>query len=272
MSRWIPVCFALLALQPAGSTGSLVAQAPSPASARSSSLPRFTLREIIAGRNDSLFRIPGSWMRAATLAAPESLAMSAYISAAARSGVTPLEGSTLATQRSQHVMGLFRRAELVAAARHTLESIRSTIPSDSTRARFDRIFLSRGSWITDLHDAALAWAQSRKATITWGAARRPLTAAGWVPDGDTADVSEVVPRALYGLTVLAAHDSAAFALAHADLFRADAAAGEPVTLLLKGYAFGQDWYAEAVEFFLRERWIPDGGSGRSIGDLVREDW
>jgi hypothetical protein len=35
---------------------------------------------------------------------------------------------------------------------------------------------------------------------------------------------------------------------------------------------GQRWYAEAVGFFLTEPWLPHRGRGRSIGDLVRDDW
>jgi hypothetical protein len=264
--------FGLLALLSALPTEALLAQASSPTAVRSSNLPRFTLREIIAGRNDSLFQIPGPWFRAATVVAPESLAMLAYTAAASRSGITPLEGSTLAAQRSQHVMGLFRRAELVVAARHTLESIRATIPSDSTRARFDRIFRKRGVWITDLHDAALTSAQARMEKLEWDSARRALTLAGWVRPGDSVDVTEAVPRALYSLRVLAANDSAASAAAQADLFRMDPISAGAAALLLNGYADGQRWYAEAVEFFLNEPWIPGGGRGRSIGDLVRADW
>jgi hypothetical protein len=264
--------FVLLTVGLTGPAEALLAQAPTPTAARSSSLPRFTLREIIAGRNDSLFRIPGPWIRAGTIAAPDSLAMLAYATSAARSGITPLVGNTLATQRSQHVMGLYRRAQLVAAGRQTLESIRAAIPSDSTRARFDRIFRSRGVWVTDLHDAALGWAQSRIETVGWESARRGLTAAGWVPGGDSADVTETVPRALYGLRVLAANDAAAFAAAQPDLLRADSVSGGAVTLLLNGYAHGERWYAEAVEFFLHEPWIPGGKGGQSIGDLVRSDW
>jgi hypothetical protein len=252
--------------------GGVAAQAPDHNSAETSSLPRFTLREIIAGRNDSLFRIPGPWMRAATIAAPESLAMLAYAEAASRSGVIPLEGSTLATERSQHVTGLYRRNELVAAARRTLESIRATIPSDTTRARFDRIFRSRGAWIVDLHDAALAWAQSRQARIEWGSARQALTVAGWLAPGDSIEDSEAVPRSLYGLRVLAATDSAAFAGVQISLGRADPSSAAAVSLLLRGYAEGQRWYADAVGFFLAEPWALLGGRGRSISDLVQEEW
>lgn len=198
--------------------------------------------------------------------------MLAYTAAASRSGVVPLEGSTLTSQRSQHVMGLYRRAELVGAARRTLESIRAAIPSDTTRARFDRIFRRRGAWVVDLHDAALAWARSRGQQIEWESARRALTQTGWLPRGDSTDGAETVPRALYGLRVLADNDSAAFAAVQANLRRADSSSAAAVTLLLDGYAEGQRWYADAVGFFLTEPWAAQGGTGRSIGDLVRGDW
>jgi hypothetical protein len=211
-------------------------------------------------------------MRAATLASPESLATLAYTAAASRSGVIPLEGNMLASQRSQHVMGLYRRAELVGAARRTLESIRAAIPSDTTRARFDRIFRSRGAWVVDLHDAALVWAQSQGPQIEWKSARRALTQTGWLPPGDSTDGAEAVPRALYALRVLAANDAAAFAAVQANLRRADSSSAAAVTLLLNGYVEGQRWYADAVAFFLTEPWAAQGGTGRSIGDLVRDDW
>jgi hypothetical protein len=211
-------------------------------------------------------------MQAATLAPPESLAILAYASAASRSGLTPLEGHALTSQRSQHVMGLYRRAELAASARRTLESIRAAIPADSTRARFDRIFRRGGAWVVDLHDAALAWARSRGVQVRWESARPALIAAGWLPPGDSTDGLETVPRALYGLRVLSENDSAAFAAVYADLGRADSSSAAAVTLLLRGYAEGQRWYAEAVGFFLSEPWAPCGETGCSIGDLIRNDW
>jgi hypothetical protein len=235
-------------------------------------LPRFTLREIIVGRNDSLFRIPGPWIRATSSARADSVAMSAYTGSAVRSGLLPLMGKTLASQRSQHVMGLYRRAELVAALHRTLESIRAAIPSDTTRARFDHIFRSGGAWIVDLHDAALAWAKSRSPAVDWASAGRALKQSGWIAQGDTAGGPETVPRALYGLRVLAANDSTAFASVQADLRSIDPSSADAVDLLLQGYVEGQRWYAEAIEFFLTEPWVDCAGRGCSIGDLVRDDW
>jgi hypothetical protein len=255
-----------------GPTQALQAQASSGDHAGASSLPRFTLREIIAGRNDSTYRIPGPWVRAASQTAPESLAIRAYMASAPQSGLIPLEGRSLASQRSQHVMGLFRRAELLESARHTLESIRSAIPSETTRARFDRLFRGRSGWIADIHDAALAWAQSQGTAVEWESARRALVQAGWLSADDSADQSESIPRALYGLRVLAANDSARFAAAQGDLRRADPSSAAAVALLLTGYAESERWYAEAMAFFLTEPWAGEGDWGRSIGDLVRSEW
>ena len=254
------------------SPSNVTAQGAEPEGATTSSeLPRFTLREIVAGRNDTLTRIPGRWVHAALAAAPDSRATAAYHEAATRSGVTPLAGRALASERSYHVMGLYRRRELTAAARQTLAAIRTSLPADSTRVRFDNLFRPQGEWIVDLHDAALAWARSRSPGIGWETVSRSLAAAHWLDTGDSL-AEEAVPRALYGLTVLAASDSAAFRAARADLWRADSVAASAVLLLLAGYAESQNWVVDALRFFLVQPWIPDGARGRSLADYVREDW
>lgn len=237
----------------------------------SSELPRFTLRQIIMGRNDSLLRIPGPWVRAARAMLPESATVHAYQAAATSAGLRPLEGKTLHTERSQHVMGLYRRAELLAASRQVLETIRSAIPSDSTRARFDRIFRPRGEWIVDLHDAALTWARIRIPGLRWANAQRALTAGHRLAAADSLANPETIPRALYSLAVLAANDSVAFAGAEAGLWWSDSASAQATMALLRGYTEAQRWYTDAVGFFLREPWFP-GGSGESIRDQIRADW
>jgi hypothetical protein len=247
-------------------------QAPAQLTSDAHALPRFTMREIVSGRTDSLFSIPGAWVEAATAARPESLAILSYVSASTRSGLTPLDGETLQSERYQHVMGLYRRAELRDAIRRTLESIRRAIPADSTRARFDSIFLPRGEWIIDFHDAALAWSRSRAPGISWDSARVGLTAAGLVTADDSTGSFEEVPRALYGLTVLAANDSLDFAAARDNIRRAGPRSATPVLTLLGGYQAAQRWVAAAIRFFLTEPWSPVGGAGRSLGDYIRADW
>jgi len=255
-----------------GSPSNGTAQAAeSEGASASSELPRFTLREIVAGRNDTLTRIPGRWVHAAMAAAPDSHAAAAYHESATRSGITPLAGRALATERSYHVMGLYRRRELIGAAQQTLAAIRATLPADSTRARFDHLFRPQGEWIVDLHDAALAWARARSPGIGWETATRSLAAAHWLDNSDSL-AEEAVPRALYGLTVLAATDSAAFRAATSNLRRADSVAADAVFLLLAGYAESRNWVADALRFFLAQPWIPDGGQRRSLAHYVQDDW
>jgi hypothetical protein len=234
-------------------------------------LPRFTLRQMVVGRNDSDGRLPGSWIGAATAVLPESLAVMAYADVAHRSGITPLQGTSLSANRSHHVMGLYARSELLLASHQTLEAIRAGIPSEITKSHFDRIFRPRGQWIVDVHDAALAWARSRMPGISWDSVRRVLAATDWVPRDDRASSAEELPRALYGLTVLAATDSNAFAAAQDALWRADSASALAVQMLLRGYTESRHWYAEALGFFMSQPWVPEG-RGRSIADHVRDAW
>jgi hypothetical protein len=266
------ICHAVLLLLVCGPPHLVAAQAPArPAIPPSTELPRFTLRQLILGPNRSEPHIPEVWLRAAVTTPPESLASRAYRQAASRMGIEPLGGNVLVAQRSQQVMGLYRRAELVAVSQRTLEAIRSAIPSDTVRALFDRIFQPNGQWIVDLHDAALAWARIRVPGIGWNAARAALTGAHWLTPKTREPEAESLPRALYALAVLAATDSVAFAQARASLWRADSASAEAAMLLLKGYSEGRRWYADALDFFLRQPWVPDG-SGRSVRDYVHGEW
>lgn len=248
----------------------LVAQAPDTGSPALDQLPRFTLHEIVTERNDSLVRIPGAWLRAAAAAVPESLAAQSYSAAAARVGLAPLQGSVLSSERSQHVMGLFHRAELLAVCRRTLESIRASIPSDTTRALFDQIFHPQGVWIVDLHEAALDWVRTRVPNLQTRDAWRSLAATHWVDSEDSLAV-EALPRALYGLAVLAGTDSAGSSDARRSLWRADSTSAATVFAILQGYSAAQRWYSDALEFLLNQPWLPDNG-GTSVRDLVRDAW
>ncbi len=244
-----------------------LAQAPDRTS-EPAGLPRFTLRQIITGRNDSLVRIPGRWFRAATLTFAESLITRSYQNAARRSGVEPLAGEALSAERSCHVMGLYRRAELVDATRRTLDSIRDAIPSDTTRARFDHLFRPRDEWVVDLHDAALAWTRLRIPGFAWRATRPALLAVHRIPTGGP-ETDENTLRAMYGLAVLAATDSASFARVRSDLGRVDSASATAVLAGLSGYTEALKWYTAVLQFFLDEPWMPQG---RSLRDLVRDAW
>ena len=234
-------------------------------------LPRFTVREIITGSNDTLSRIPGTWLRAAMAEEPDSVTLAGYQEVASLSGVAPLDRKALGSDRLQHVTGLYRRQELIEASRRTLAAIRGSIIDDTTRARFDHLFHPGDQWIVDLHDAALAWGRSRDPELTWGSAEAALATAHWLDREDSTAV-EAVPRALYGLRVLAATDSAAFLRVMSDMRRADSASAAAVRMLLSGYVQSQKWYTDVLQFFLTQRWVPDGARRRSLADYVREDW
>jgi len=263
----LAVCGLLILRSPSNVAGQAPDRNRSPIPA---DLPRFTLREIVTGSNDTLNRIPGGWLQAAMAEKPESLALAGYHKVAALSGVGPLDLKALGSDRFHHVMGLYRREELTRAARRTLSAIRATIPGRVTGARFDRLFRPAGEWVVDLHDAALAWARSRASGVTWESTRPALAAVHWLDSKDS--TVEGVPRALYGLTVLAATDSAAFSKVSSDLWRADSISAAAVQLLLAGYTQSQKWYADALQFLLSEPWVADGAQGRSPADYVRDDW
>ena len=248
----------------------VAAQAPSDANPDSAELPRFTLRQIVLRRNQALMQIPGPWLRAAAALVPESLTIRSYRTSASRSGIKPLLGAALMSNRSQHVMGLYRREELVTASRHTLEAIRSGIPSDSVRARFDAIFRPAGEWIVDVHDAALMLARRQMPGLHWIAARPALIGARWMAPNDSMP-DESLPRALYGLAVLAESDPRAYTAARSRLWNSDSASAKATLRLLQGYAEAKRWYSAALDFFLREHWL-SYPTGTSLRDRVREDW
>lgn len=255
-----------------GWISNLVGQAPDEYPARAAAdLPLFTLREIVTGSNDTLSRIPGPWLQAALAAQPESLVVARYHKGARLSGVAPLGPEALGSQRFQHMMGLYRRTELVQAARQTLTAIRANIPGDTARVRFDRLFRPQGEWVVDIHEAALVWARGRAAAIQWSSARPALAAVRWL-DSSESMAPEAVPRALYGLSLLALNDSAAAAAVDSEMRRADSVSAAAVRLLLLGYTASQKWYTDALTYFLREPWVPAGARGRSLADYVRDDW
>ena len=102
-------------------------------------------------------------------------------------------------------------------------------------------------------------------------ARPALVAVRWLDPKDSL-APEAVPRALYGLSLLAVSDSSALSAVSAEMWRADPASAAVVKLLLVGYQESHRWYTDAVSFFLTEAWVPDGGRGHSLVDLVGNDW
>jgi hypothetical protein len=236
-------------------------------------LPRFTVRQIVAGRGDTLV-VPGAWAAAAREAGhtPER-AVADYERAARAAGLEPLRGDTLATDGHAYLMGGYRRTELAAAVRTSLERIDAQIPDPATRLRFRQLFRSRDGWLVDLHDAALVLTRARFPTASRASAVPALASVGWLPSAEAAD-SALVPLALYRLVAYADHDSAAFRGLRERMRRLEPASAAMVQALLEGYVGGAGWYRQSMRFFLEAPWLADSAHprGRSLGDHVRAFW
>ena len=239
-------------------------------------LPRFTVRQIIAGRGDTLLTVPGPWVAAARRAVPAERYADAYASAARSSGLARLTGDGLSSGAPLRMMGVYRRAELTAAVGATLDSIARQIPDARVAAAFTRLFRPRGAWLTDLHDVALARGRLQLGTASYATAAPALVAIGWL-DADSTAAAEPAALALYRFHALSMGDSAAAGALRRRMQSLEPAAYRAVSALLAGYAEGAAWHAEALRFLVTERWIGGGSAGRSAGrsdgrsvyDLVR---
>ena len=176
----------------------------------------------------------------------------------------------LAAERSQHVMGLYRRAEMVAALERTLESIRTTIPLDRVRVRFDRIFRPAecGSWISTTPRSPGPAAVRQRSPGRRPAPRWPARIGGF-------EHREIRARGSAASAVWLGGDGCD------RLDRLCCRQGIPVA---NGLGIGQRGAAASERLhrraavvrrcfglFLRERWAPKEG-GRSVQDYVRQEW
>ena len=233
-------------------------------------LPRFTLRQVVAGRSAVELRLPGQWVAAARAGiAPGEPA--GYAALARAAGIAALEGETLTTTAPLRAMGLARRTEIAGAARRTLAAMRAQMPPGTTLAEFDRIFRPRGAWILDVHDAALAAGRAGTPTLALAHAAPALAAIGWLPRDAEPD-GEAVSLALYRLHALAARDTAEIESLRSQMRAASRASSVAVDLLLRGYDAGAEWHVGALRFLLAAPWITERGEGRSIAGLMRSDW
>ena len=231
-------------------------------------LPRFTLRQIISGRRDTLSHLPGMWLAAARHDDPHF--RDRYEALSRGAGLRALGEDALVHAGPQRALGLADRAEMVAASRATLEKIRAQIPSAATRTAFDRIFRPRGTWLVDVHDAALAFAQAASPRTSFADARIALTTVGWLSP-DSAGTDDQVMAALYRLHGLMNTDSALVNSLLDGMQRADPLHASPAIFLFRAYDAADQWHTTALRFLLAAPWI--GGDGAtSIAGMMRASW
>lgn len=233
--------------------------------------PRFVLREVVIGLNDSAYRVPGAWVAAARRAGEgDDSTYQRYADLARTAGFQPIARDSLGSDVLRRAMGLYQRAELRARMIAALTTVRDGLRDDTTRARFDYLFQPASGWRVDIHDAALAQAARQSPGISWAAALPAMKGAGFLPAGAApADV----PGALYGVLAHWSADSLAAVEDRARLLQSDSASGIAVLSLIQGYSSAEQWYREVMEFFLRSDWLPGPDGPTSITDLMqRVEW
>lgn len=231
-------------------------------------LPRFRMRQMVLVGERSVVTIPGGWFAALNEAAVDADEMlDAYAAHAVRSGVPKANEPILRTYSYLQSMGLWWRDSTLAAARKTLESVRSGIRDDTTRARFDFLFRPDGRWQLDIHQVAANRVHQKFPHVTWEALMPALNLPG-VRHGRIPPHTAVAPLLTYQLFVLSRADSASFALRLEEMRAVEPEAAGGLERMLFGYAEAIEWYPEAMRFLLEAPWL----EGRSPADLVLAGW
>ncbi len=230
-------------------------------------LPRFRAAQLEIGRNLDALALPGAWVAAA--AGPTGI-LARATGLAEAAGVAPIPADSIRAYGFLPSLGLSRREALLPAMASALASLRAALPRDA-QPDFDALFRPRGTWVTDLHDAALAVARQRFRTLTWDDARPALAAARLLPADQPAGTAEI-PLAIYRLAVLRDQDSTAFQAARERLPRGGRGAAQMTEALLDGYRAAAPWQGAAVAFLLTAPWVGQGGRRVSPAALVRAAW
>ena len=237
-------------------------------------LPRFTLRQIIAGLPDTVVRLPGAWLAAAASAGAVADSLEPEYQRAARAaGVAPLSAAALPADGGPYLLGVYRREETGPQLVAALDRIHRDLPAGPARTAFARLFAGRdGGWLPDVHAVAFDRARRRSPDLEWADARAALIAAGWITD-ETGDGAGTLPYALYRLAHLEARDTVRFRLV-SERMALEPASARTVRMLLDGYGEGLSWYAAAVTYLVSTPWIQAEGQTRrqSIAELMAGIW
>lgn len=232
-------------------------------------LPRFRASQLLIGRNAAEYRLPGAWARAVDEAPPDFAAIADARSR--KAGLTPIPAESIGTAGLFTLLGLYRRAELTAAAIRALETVRAGLPAGRPQAEFDQLFRPRGRWLVDLHDAALERARLRLKSLELEDARPALQGAGQM-GSDALPAPDAVRYSLYRLSALRQRDSAAFSAVRERLGGSGQPAFQAVDALLDGYEEAAEWHERALGFLLTQPWVENAAGRTSISVLIARAW
>ena len=234
-------------------------------------LPRFRLVQIIGGSGASSGVLPARMAAVALNTDRRAELTSRYWQVAAAAGLAPLPPERLPSGSPARVMGLASRDTTLALAQGTLERLRAELPSDSLRREFDQVFRPRGTWVLDLHGAALDIARLGNRRVTWAAVGPALVASGWLREVGP-DIDLMAPAAVQGLRMLVVADSAAARALITQARTAVPESADALMLLLRAYPYAEAWHRRAITFLLTAPWVASGGSTISPATLVQHMW
>lgn len=234
-------------------------------------LPRFRLVQIVGGSGASSGVLPARMAAVALDPDRRAELTSRYWQVAAAAGLAPLSPERLPSGSPARVMGLVSRDTTLRLAQRTLERLRAELPSDSLRREFDRVFRPRGTWVLDLHGAALDIARAGNRPVSWAAAGPALVAGGWLAEVGP-DIDLEAPAALQRMRMLVLADTAAARTVMAAARAAAPASADALQQLLRAYPYAEAWHRKAITFLLTAPWVASGGSSISPATLVQHMW
>ena len=231
-------------------------------------LPRFTLRQLVIGRDSTSVTLDGRWFSGmASHGLDPDFVLQSYRDAARAGGVPEANEPELRTHGYLQSMGLWRREQTRAASVSALQLIRDLIRDDTTRTRFDFLFRPDGVWLNDIHDVALQTTRQKFPHVTWASVRPALQVPG-VQDRPIPAHAAMEPWFTYRLFVMSRTDSVRFKALLRDIRAVEQEAAGSLVRLLRGYEDAIEWYPRAMRFLLEAPWF----EGRAPADLVRDKW
>lgn len=233
-------------------------------------LPRFRLAQMVGGSGPEASMIPGRLATAGLDSVARAGIALRYRDAATAAGLPALEGAALVEASPGRVMGTQDRAATMRRVEQALVAMRAVLP-DSARRTFDRVFRPRGTWLPDLHAAALDLARVRQPTLDWATFIPALHASGWLPDTTAASVA-LVPGAMQRLRMLARQDSTAVRDLLARSRGSAPASTSALVVMLRAYGEAEAWHRAALTTLLTAPWIAADGGPMSPASVVRTAW
>jgi len=234
-------------------------------------LPRFRLVQIVGGSSAASGVLPARMAAVALDPDRRAELTSRYWQVSAAAGLAPLPPERLASGSPARVMGLSARETMLPLAQRTLERLRAELPSDSLRREFDQVFRPRGTWVMDLHSAALDIARGSNRRVSWAAVGPALVAGGWLAEVGP-DIDLQAPAAVQRLRMLVAADTNAARAVLAAARTATPESADVLQALLRAYPYAEAWHRKAITFLLTAPWVTSGGSVISPATLVQHMW